>query len=178
MTELGDHLSEDEVAVIPVDPERGLALVLGGAVLDAESWQIPRGMIDSAITAGGLFGGAVAAKDLLDGSLVRLAPQTLARIKEGAYFSKDAEGFRLGTLREVGKRGFTDQVRFIEGAANPAAAGLLLQTMAVQMQLKQIQEKGGLQLVAVDSRCCGCSKTPWRSPLPKKLARATGLVPR
>ena len=28
----------------------------------------------------------------------------------------------------------------MEGAANPVAAGMLLQTMAVQMQLKQIQE--------------------------------------
>jgi hypothetical protein len=43
------------------------------------------------------------------------------------------------TQRAEGGR-FAEQVRFVEGAANPAAATMLLQTMAVQMQLKQIQE--------------------------------------
>jgi hypothetical protein len=140
MTEQDGHLGEDEVAVVPVDPERGLALVLGAEVIDAESWQMPRGMIANAIRVGGILGGATAAKPLLDGSLVALAPQTVARLKEGAVFTKDAQGFALGSLREVGKPGITDQVRFVRVAANPAAAGMLLQTMAVQMQLKQIQE--------------------------------------
>lgn len=140
MTEVDEHFGEDEVAVVPVDAERGLALVLGAEVIDAESWQMPRGMIANAINVGGILGGATAAKALLDGSLVALAPQTVARLQEGAVFSKDAQGFALGSLREAGKRGITDQVRFVPGAANPVAAGMLLQTMAVQMQLKQIQE--------------------------------------
>jgi hypothetical protein len=140
MTEPVEHLGEDEVAVVPVDAERGLALVIGAEAIDGESWQMPKGMIANAIRVGGILGGATAAKPLLDGSLVALAPQTVARIKEGAVFTKDAQGFKLGSLREVGKPGITDQVRFVRGAANPAAAGMLLQTMAVQMQLKQIQE--------------------------------------
>ena len=140
MTEPGEFSIGDEVAVIPVDAERGLALVLGAEVIDAESWQMPRGLISGAISVGGILGGGGAAKALLDGSLVSLAPQTVARLKEGAVFTKDAQGFRLGSLREPGKRGITDQVRFLEGAANPVAAGMLLQTMAVQMQLKQVQE--------------------------------------
>jgi hypothetical protein len=134
------QIGEDQVAVVPVDAERGLALVLGAEVIDAESWQMPKGMIAKAIHVGGLLGGVSASKALLDGSLVALAPQTVARLNEGAVFSKDSQGFALGTLREVGKRGITDQVRLVEGAANPVAAGMLLQTMAVQMQLKQIQE--------------------------------------
>lgn len=36
--------------------------------------------------------------------------------------------------------GFTNAVRFLPGAANPVAAGLMLQTMAVQRQLGQIQD--------------------------------------
>jgi len=42
----------------------------------------------------------------------------------------------------------------------------------------RFSQEGGLQLVAVDSRCCGYLKTPWRTSLPEKLARAAGLVPR
>ena len=124
MTEPEESSIEDDVAVIPVDAERGLALVLGAEVIDAESWQMPRRLISDAIMVGGLPGRK-------DGSHVppprRIAcpagPQTLTRLKEGAVFSWDADGFRLGTLREEGKRGFTDQVRFLEGAANPSLPG-------------------------------------------------------
>jgi hypothetical protein len=140
MTEPDGYLGEDEVAVVPVDAERGLALVLGAEVIDAESWQMPSGMIRKAVSVGGILGGATAAQALRGGSLVALAPQTVARLHEGAVFTTDAQGFALGSLREAGKRGITDQVRFVPGAANPVAAGMLLQTMAVQMQLKQIQE--------------------------------------
>ena len=129
----------EEVAVFPVDVERGLALVVGAEVTDAESWPMPKGLIADALTVGGLLGGAVATGPLIDGSLVALAPQTVARLGNGATFVKDGQGFALGTLTEPGK-GFTDAVRFVTGPANPVAAGLLLQTMAVQMQLKQMRE--------------------------------------
>jgi hypothetical protein len=82
------QIGEDQVAVVPVDAERGLALVLGAEVIDAESWQMPKGMIAKAIHVGGLLGGVSASKALLDGSLVALAPQTVARLNEGAVFSK------------------------------------------------------------------------------------------
>ncbi len=134
-----EELASDEVVVLPVDVERGLALVLGAEVTGAKSWQMPRGLIADAITVGGLLGGGVGAKSLLDGSLVALAPQTVASLKDGAMFVKDGQGFALGTLTEAGK-GFTGAVRFVDKAANPVAGGMLLQTMAVQMQLKQIQE--------------------------------------
>lgn len=134
-----EPLRENEVAVIPIDPERGLALVLGDQVLDAPSWAVPKGLIADALNIGGLLGGAGAAKSLLDGSLVALAPETVKRLNEGAKFVTDGHGFSLGTLTEAGK-GFTDAVRFVEGAANPVAAAMILQSMAVQMQLKQIQE--------------------------------------
>lgn len=128
-----------EVVVVPVDVERGLALVLGAEVTDAESWSMPKGLIADALNVGGLLGGATAAKSLLDGSLVALAPEILAKIGNGAEFLKGKDGFALGSLTEPGK-GITGAVRFVEGAANPVAAGMILQTMAVQMQLKQIQE--------------------------------------
>lgn len=133
------ELAGDKVVVLPVDVERGLALVLGAEVTDAKSWQMPRGLIADALSVGGLLGGAGAAKSLLDASLVTLAPQTVASLKGGAEFVKDAQGFSIGTLTEAGK-GFTGAVRFVEKSANPVAGGMMLQTMAVQMQLKQIQE--------------------------------------
>ena len=138
MTNSHGHAGEG-VAVVPIDVERGLALVLGAEVTDAESWRMPRSLVADALHVGGLLGGAVAAKPLLEGSVVVLAPQTVARLKDGAEFVKDGHGFRLGTLTESGK-GFTDAVRFFPRAANPVAAGMLLQTMAVQKQLKQVQE--------------------------------------
>ena len=134
-----EELASDEVAVLPVDVERGIALVLGAEVTDAKSWRMPRGLVADALSIGGLLGGAVAAKPLLDGSLVVLAPQTVARLENGAKFVQDGQGFALGTLTEKGK-GFTDAARFLHPSKNPVAAGMLLQTMAVQMQLKQIQE--------------------------------------
>ena len=134
-----DEMAGGEVAVLPVDVERGLALVLGAEVSDVESWKMPRGLLADAVSVGGLLGGGIAAKPLLDGSLVALAPQTVASLKDGATFVTDGHGFAIGTLTEPGK-GFTGAVRFVEGPANVAAAGMLLQTMAVQMQLKQIQE--------------------------------------
>ena len=134
-----DELARQEVAVLPVDVERGLALVLGAEVADAESWRMPKGLVADALSIGGLLGGAVAAKPLLEGSVVVLAPQTVARLKDGAEFVTDGHGFRIGTLTEPGK-GFTDAARFFPSPANPVAAGMLLQTMAVQMQLQQIQE--------------------------------------
>jgi hypothetical protein len=139
VTNRGELAAGEEVAVLPVDVERGLALVVGAEVTDAESWRMPKGLIADAFTVGGLLGGASAAKSLLDGSLVALAPQTVARLQDGAEFARDGQGFALGTLTEAGK-GFTDQVRFVKSAANPVAAGMLLKTMAVQMQLKQVQE--------------------------------------
>ena len=57
MTEPDEFSMEDDVAVIPVDAERGLALVLGAEVIDAESWQMPRRLISDAIMVGGLMGG-------------------------------------------------------------------------------------------------------------------------
>jgi len=139
MTTHGDTAAGGTVAVIPVDAERGLALVIGAEVIDAQSWHMPKGLVADALNIGGLLGGGGAAASLvLDGSLVALAPETVARLKSGAEFATDGQGLRIGTLKESGR--FTDAVRFVDGPANPVAAGLLLQTMAVQMQLKQIQQ--------------------------------------
>jgi hypothetical protein len=134
-----EELAAGEVAVLPVDVERGLALVLGAEITDGESWSMPKGLIADALTVGGLLGGARAANALrLDGSLVRLAPETLARMQKGAVFAKDKRGVSYGTLKEGHL--FSDPVRFVEGPANAVAAQMMFQTMAVQMQLKQIQQ--------------------------------------
>lgn len=139
MTSSHDLVGEP-VAVVPVDVDRGLALVLGTEVVDAESWQMPKGLVADALNVGGLLGGTVAAKSLLEGSLYVVAPETLARLGNGVEFATDKQGVTLGTLREVGTGHFAGPVRLIERSANPVAAGMLLQTMTVQMQLKQIQE--------------------------------------
>lgn len=131
-------LADDEVALIPVDPGRGLVLALASEAPPGDL--VPKGLLDAALDKAGLAGGAFASKALLDGSLVQLAPETVSRLKEGAVFLRDKQGFALGTLQDAGERGFTDAVRFLPGAANPIAAGLMLQTMAVERQLGQIQE--------------------------------------
>jgi hypothetical protein len=132
-----EPLGEDEVAVVPVDPEHGLVLVLGRELHEGEP--VPRGLLNEALDKAGLAGGAIGSKALLDGSLVRLAPQTVSQLPDGAVFLRDSQGLALGTLRKEGVRGFTGNVRFLPGAANPAAAGLMLQAMALQRQLGQIQ---------------------------------------
>jgi hypothetical protein len=137
MTE-ADGLADGEMAVIPVDVERGLALVLGAEVTDVESWQMPRGLVADVLNVGGLLGGASAAKALREASLITLAPETLARLNDGAVFARDKRDVAIGTLREGGR--FSDAVRLVPAPANPVAAQMLFQSMAMQMQLKQIQE--------------------------------------
>lgn len=132
-------LGSDEVAIVPIDVERGLVLALGHD-LKEDGEPVARALLDSALDKAGFLGGAYAAKGLLDGSLVRLAPATVERIREGAVFVKDSQGLALGTLKDVGAHGFTDAARFLPGAVNPVAAGLMLQTMAIQRQLGQVQE--------------------------------------
>lgn len=137
MTE-SEALDAGEVAILPVDVERGIALVLGAEVTEGQSLPVPKGLIADALTVGGLLGGASASKSLLDGSLVRLSPQTMARIRQGAVFARDKQDVAYGTLKEG--HFFSDAVRFVDGPANAVAGQMMLQTMAVQMQLKQIQE--------------------------------------
>lgn len=134
-----EPLGSDEVALIPVDSEKGLVLALGYDLRD-EGEPVARGLLDAALDKAGFLGGAYASKSLLDGSLVRLAPETVSRMREGAVFLKDKQGFALGSLREISSGKITDAVRFLPGAANPVAAGLMIQTMAIQRQLGQIQE--------------------------------------
>lgn len=131
-----DPLGDDEVALIPVDRDQGLVLALGRELDEGEP--MPKGLLNAALDKAGLAGGLFASKALLDGSLVRLAPETVSRLRDGAVFVRDIQGLALGTLRDG--TGFTNAVRFLPGAANPVAAGLMLQTMAVQRQLGQIQE--------------------------------------
>ncbi len=132
-------LGPDEVVAIPVGEREGLVLLLGCELSDGEA-SVPRAFVDAAVDKGGILGGAVAAKGLLDGSLVRLAPETVKQLREGAAFVKDSQGLALGTLKQAGGGRFTHSVRFMPGPANPAAAGLILQTIAVQYQLGQIQK--------------------------------------
>jgi hypothetical protein len=131
-------LGDDEVAVVPVESSDGLALALGKDLADLGD-PVPRSLVQAAIDKGGLLGGAMAAKPLLDGSMVRLAPETVQALKNGSVFARDAKGMWLGTLRNPGSPGFTGAVRMVPRATQPAAAGLILQTMAVQHQLGQIQ---------------------------------------
>lgn len=142
-----ERLGEQEVAAIPIDPETGLVLAIGENLNEGGDL-VPKGFLDAVLDAGGFAGGAFASKALLDGSLVRLSPQTVRRMKEGAVFLKDEQGLALGSLYEEGKRGVTDAVRFLPGPSNPVAAGLMLQTMAVQRKLGQIERA----LEAVDQK--------------------------
>ena len=132
-------LGPDEVVAIPVAERDDLVLVLGHELREGGS-PVPRALVHAAVDKGGLLGGAAAARGLLDGSLVRLAPETVKQLRQGATFVKDSQGFALGTLKQAGGGRFSHSVRFVPGPANPAAAGLILQTIAVQYQLGQIQK--------------------------------------
>lgn len=77
------ELGSNEVAVLHVGVERGLALVVGAEVIDAQGWQIRTGLVSDVLHAGGVLAGVVAAKPLLEGSVVVLAPQTAAHLKNG-----------------------------------------------------------------------------------------------
>lgn len=140
-------LKPDEVALIPIDPDKGLVLALGYD-LKEDGEPVARGLLDAALDKAGFLGGAYASKAMLDGSLVRLAPQTVKQIREGAVFLKDKEGLALGTLKEAGGHRFAGAVRFVPEAANPVAGALMLQTMAIQRQLGQIQDA----LEAIDAK--------------------------
>ncbi len=134
-----EPLQPDEVAVVPIDLETGLVLALGHD-LHEEGEPVARGLLDAALDKAGFLGGAYAATSLLDGSLVRLAPETVEHLKDGAVFLKDAQGFALGSLRTPSVAGVRAAVRLLPEASDPIAAGLMLQTMAIQRQLGQIQD--------------------------------------
>lgn len=146
MSDRREPLESDEVAVLPVDQEAGIALVIGASVTDEISWKMPQGLVSDFLAVGGLIGAGTAAKSLLDGSLVRLAPQTMEQLRQGAVFVTDAQGFSLGTLSQGGN--FAHAVRFLPGAANPLAAGMLLQSMVIQLQLRRIEKS----LEALDAK--------------------------
>jgi hypothetical protein len=134
-------LGDDEVAVIPVDGTGDLALAIGKGIGQIDA-PVPRSLVDAAVRTGGLLGGVGAASSLLlDGSLVRLAPETVQALNQGAVFARDAQGLWLGSLRTPGTPGFSDAVRLVPGAVDPVAAGMILQTIAVQYQLGQIQRE-------------------------------------
>jgi hypothetical protein len=133
-------LGDDEVAVIPVNGTGDLALAIGKGIGEIDA-TVPRSLVDAAVRTGGLLGGATAASSLLlDGSLVRLAPETMQALEHGAVFAK-SQGLWIGSLRTPGAPGFSDAVRLVPGAVNPVAAGMILQTIAVQYQLGQIQRE-------------------------------------
>lgn len=132
-----EPLSDDEVAVLPIDGT-DLGVVLGARVDDPRAVAIPPDLIKSLLQVGGVLGGLRTSTALLDGSLIRLAPETVERLRGGAVFVQDAHGLALGTLTQPGQAGFAHAVRFIPGPSNPVAAGLILQTIGVQAQLAQI----------------------------------------
>jgi hypothetical protein len=85
-------LADDEIAVIPVEGSVDLALAIGKGIGEIDA-PVPRSLVDAAVKTGGLLGGATAATSLLfDGSLVRLAPETVQALNQGAVFAKDAQG--------------------------------------------------------------------------------------
>jgi hypothetical protein len=133
-------LADDEVAVTPIAGSDDLVLAIGKGIGEIDG-RVPRSLVNAAVTTGGLLGGATAAKSLLDGSLIRLAPETVHAIKQGLDYHTDAHGQLLGILHASGAPGIKAVVRMVPGAANPAAAGLILQTIAVQHKLGQIQRE-------------------------------------
>ena len=109
-------LGPDEVVAVPVGGDDDLVLVLGRGLKDGGS-PVPWALVDAVVDKGGLLGGAVAARGLLDGSLVRLAPETVKQLRQGATLVKYSQGFALGTLKRAGGARFSHSVRFVPGPA-------------------------------------------------------------
>lgn len=134
-------LQDGEAVVIPADLERGIALV---ANIDPELLGRPMGAdrlaVGRLLEAANYGFAADAARKLMDGSLVRLAPETVEQLSSGLDFARDAKGMALGMMRTPGGQGVAAQARFITGAANPVAAAMMLQTMVVQRQLRSIEK--------------------------------------
>lgn len=134
-------LQDGEAVVIPADLERGIALV---ANIDPELLGRPMGAdrlaVGRLLEVANYGFAADAARKLMDGSLVRLAPETVEQLRSGLDFARDAKGMALGMMRTPGGQGVAAQARFITGAANPVAAAMMLQTMVVQRQLRSIEK--------------------------------------
>ena len=74
---------EEEILIVPVDPEDGLALVAGvDPRLLGTIEPTPRSLIDRFAEVAGYAGGGTAARRLADGSLVRLAPETVQKLND------------------------------------------------------------------------------------------------
>jgi hypothetical protein len=113
-------LQQDEVAVVPIEGFNDLVLAIGQDLREHDATPVPRAILEAVIDKGGWIGGASAAKSLMDGSLVRLAPETVKQLKQGAVFAKDKQGLALGSLRVAGKPGFKSAVRTCQARPTPS----------------------------------------------------------
>lgn len=171
MTDDAPALRDGEALVVPVDLEDGLALVFG---IDPTAIGTPqpasRSLIDRYLQVAGYTGGANVARRLADGSLVRLAPETLERMREGATFAQ-SKGVAIGVLRNAENTKFAGPVRLLPGAANPVAAAMLVQTIAMQRQLQGIQ----VSLLRIDAKLEALHQAHHHEVLAGILARAKVL---
>lgn len=133
-------LRDDEAFVVPVDIESGVAFCAGAdPTLLGERLETDPSLVNRFLEVGNYTLAADAARRLADGTLVRLSPETVKQLSDGAAFVRDGQGFALGTLRG-GSGSFAGPVRFVGSAGNPIAASMLLQTMMVQRQLRSIEQ--------------------------------------
>jgi hypothetical protein len=89
-------LQQDEVAVVPIEGFNDLVLAIGQDLREHDATPVPPAILEAVIDKGGWIGGASAAKSLMDGALVRLAPETVKQLKQGAVFAKDKQGLAPG----------------------------------------------------------------------------------
>lgn len=166
-----DPLREDEALLVPVDLANGLALVAGiDAKLLGKPEPVSRSLVDRFLQTAGYAGGANAARRLTDGSLVRLAPETMRKLNQGATLAQ-SKSVALGVLRDASGKHLAGPVRLLPGAANPVAAGMLIQTMALQRQLQGIQES----LQRIDAKIEALHKAQHHNVLAEVLAMGGAL---
>lgn len=140
---MGDDVEafgDDEAFVVPVDAESGVVFCASvDPSLLGEPLQVSRSLVNRFLEVANYGLTASAAQRLTDGSLVRLAPETMKQLDDGLKFVHDG-GYALGMMRAPGSLKIAAQARFITGAGNPIAASMLLQTMMVQCQLRSIEQ--------------------------------------
>lgn len=134
-------LGADEAFVVPVDADRGVVFcanvdpsLLGTRVA------APRSLVGRFLDVASFGLAGDAARRLADGTLVQLAPQTVDQLRNGLDFAQDAQGYALGILKGADGGAIVSQARFLTGAANPVAAGLMLQTMMTNHRLRAIEQ--------------------------------------
>ena len=146
-------LHDDEALVVVVDPEQDLVLLAGlditelGDAIVGRPEPVSQPVLERFLRASSYTLTAKAMRTAADGSLVRLAPETMAKIKQGHRLAESG-GQALGVTKAPGSHALSGPVRLLRVPVDPVTTAMLVSNMLVQRQLAQISEA----LVVIDRK--------------------------